>query len=104
MYPIIERKPPAAENEASFYGASGHSEHILSDFLTREQLAAELQRNARTLDRWEALGIGPPRTRVGRRVLYRRASVQRWLLAQERDARGCKNSHDISNARKGTGP
>ena len=59
------------------------SEPILSDFLTKEELAAELRRNPRTLDRWDALGLGPPRTRVGRRVLYRRASVGRWLTAQE---------------------
>ena len=58
-------------------------EPILSEFLTKEELAAELRRNPRTLDRWAVLGIGPPRTRVGRHVLYRRASVQRWLLAQE---------------------
>ena len=58
-------------------------EPILSEFLTKEQLAAELRRNPRTLDRWAMLGIGPPLTRVGRHVLYRRASVQRWLLAQE---------------------
>jgi hypothetical protein len=56
---------------------------ILSEFLTKEELAAELQRNPRTLDRWAALRIGPPRTRVGRKVLYRRASVQKWLIAQE---------------------
>ena len=60
------------------------SEPILSEFLTKEELAAELRRNPRTLDRWEALGVGPPRTRVGRQVLYRRASVQKWLCAQER--------------------
>jgi hypothetical protein len=59
-------------------------EAILSDFLTKQELAAELGREMRTLDRWDALGIGPPRTRVGRKVLYRRASVQRWLAAQER--------------------
>ena len=58
-------------------------EPILSEFLTKEELAVELRRNPRTLDRWAVLGIGPPRTRVGRHVLYRRASVQRWLLAQE---------------------
>jgi hypothetical protein len=58
-------------------------EPILSEFLTKEELAAELRRNPRTLDRWAVLGIGPPRTRVGRHVLFRRASVQRWLLAQE---------------------
>ncbi len=60
------------------------TEPILSEFLTKEELAAELRRNARTLDRWDVLGMGPPRTRVGRKVLYRRASVQKWLGAQER--------------------
>jgi helix-turn-helix protein len=63
---------------------------ILEDFLTRDELASELQRSPRTLDRWETLGIGPPRTSVGRKILYRRASVQRWLAAQE--------SHDGGNA------
>jgi hypothetical protein len=61
-------------------------EPILSEFLTKEELAVELRRNPRTLDRWAALGIGPPRTRVGRNVLYRRASVQRWLMAQEQSS------------------
>jgi hypothetical protein len=56
---------------------------ILSEFFTKEELAAELRRNPRTLDRWELLGMGPPRTHVGRKVLYRRASVQKWLAAQE---------------------
>jgi hypothetical protein len=43
----------------------------------------QLAEEPRTLDRWEALGVGPPRTLVGRQVLYRRASVERWLAAQE---------------------
>jgi DNA-binding transcriptional MerR regulator len=58
-------------------------EPILSEFLTKEELAAELGRNPRTLDRWDVLGVGPPRTRVGGQVFYRRASVERWLAAQE---------------------
>lgn len=58
---------------------------ILSEFLTKEELAAELRRNPRTLDRWDALGVGPPRTLVGREVYYRRASVARWLVAQEHE-------------------
>jgi hypothetical protein len=61
-----------------------NSEPILSEFLTKEELAAELRRNMRTLDRWEVLRTGPPRTLLGRKVLYRRASVQKWLVAQER--------------------
>jgi hypothetical protein len=61
---------------------------ILSEFLTKEELAAELRRNVRTLDRWHALRIGPPRTRIGRKVYYRRASAQRWLMAQEQSYDG----------------
>ena len=63
------------------------SDPILLDFLTKEELAAELRRNVRTLDRWDALGIGPPRTCVGRAVYFRRESVQRWLTAQEQTCR-----------------
>lgn len=63
--------------------AMSKSEPLLSEFLTKEELAAELRRNPRTLDRWDALGVGPARTHVGRQVLYRRASVERWLAAQE---------------------
>jgi hypothetical protein len=64
-----------------------NAEPILSEFLSKEELATELGRNVRTLDRWDVLGIGPPRTRVGRTVLYRRASVQEWLAAQEQTCR-----------------
>jgi hypothetical protein len=60
-----------------------NSEPILSDFFSKEELAKELKRNPRTLDRWQAIGMGPPRTHIGRKVLYRRASVQKWLAAQE---------------------
>jgi hypothetical protein len=66
--------------------AMSDSEPILSG-LTKEELAAELRRNPRTLDRWRVLGTGPPRTRVGRKVLYRRTSVQKWLAAQEQTYR-----------------
>jgi hypothetical protein len=63
------------------------SEKLLADFLPKEQAAAELHVCERTLDRWHALGMGPPRAHVGRKVLYRRASVQKWLCAQERQGR-----------------
>jgi hypothetical protein len=58
-------------------------EAILTDFLTKQELANELGRNPRTLDRWDTLGIGPPRTKIGRKILYRRSSVQKWLAVQE---------------------
>jgi excisionase family DNA binding protein len=71
--------------------AMSNSEPILSDFLTTEELAVELGVNPRTLDRWAVLGIGPPRTRIGRKVRYRRTSVQKWLAAQEQTYR-CSQS------------
>jgi phage terminase Nu1 subunit (DNA packaging protein) len=76
------------------------SEPILEDFLTKEELAAELGRNMRTLDRWEALGIGPPRTLLGRKILYRRMSVQRWLAAQENQGRSGTAASERSRARE----
>ena len=54
-----------------------NTERILAEFLTREELAAELGRSLRTLDLWEVLGTSPPRTLVGRQVLYRRSSLHR---------------------------
>jgi helix-turn-helix protein len=64
------------------------SDALLSEFLSKEELASELDRNPRTLDRWRALGIGPPRTLVGRKVMYRRASVEKWLTSQEETTSG----------------
>ena len=63
------------------------SEPILSEYQTKEELAAELGLCSRTLDRWAALREGPPQTRVGRQVLFRRSSVQKWLVSREDGAR-----------------
>ena len=56
---------------------------VLSDYLTREELATELRRNVRTIARWEVMRMGPPRTKIGSRTLYKRTSVIEWLAAQE---------------------
>ena len=56
---------------------------LLSGMYTRQQLAAELGFTCDTLCRWEARQIGPPCTRIGRRVLYRRDEVEVWILEQE---------------------
>jgi hypothetical protein len=58
-------------------------ERLMADFLTHDQAAAELQTGERTLDRWRRLGEGPPVTSAGRRILYRRSSVQGWLRRRE---------------------
>jgi hypothetical protein len=58
---------------------------LLDDYLTREQLAAELDKCIRTLDRWHAMRIGPPRVTIGRVPLYTRESVAAWIQKQEHD-------------------
>jgi hypothetical protein len=57
--------------------------HLLADWISREQLACELKLTSDTLARWEARRQGPPCTRIGRKTLYRRVSVQDWIKAQE---------------------
>jgi len=58
---------------------------ILSEWLTRSDLAGELDVTPDTLARWATSGIGPPMVKVGRRVLYRRSSVEAWLAENERN-------------------
>jgi hypothetical protein len=64
-------------------GVMSAVENLLADFLARDEAAAELKICERTLDRWRRLGEGPPITKLGRRVLYRRSSLQAWLIARE---------------------
>ncbi len=60
------------------------SEHILDDYLHPEALAAQLGVSIRTLYRWNSLGFGPPKTKIGGKVLYHAEAVRRWLKANER--------------------
>lgn len=62
---------------------------LLRDFVTEPELAKALQITRRTLIRWYQERSGPPRTRVGKRILYRRAAVIEWLRAHEQ--RPCRS-------------
>ncbi len=56
---------------------------LLSDWISREHLAEDLMLRPDTLSRWEARREGPPCMRIGRKVFYRRSSVEQWLLNRE---------------------
>jgi hypothetical protein len=56
---------------------------ILNEYLTKAELAAQLHRSIRSVDRWALSGDGPPCIRIGRRTLYRRAAVVEWLRGLE---------------------
>jgi len=73
---------PAANQNA--VGAEGQTRPgVLADFMDTDELAADLDVTPLTLVRWRLQKTGPPVTRLGRRILYRRSSVQAWLAAQE---------------------
>ena len=61
----------------------GANDGVLTDYLTPAELAAELGISGRTLERWARLRECPPRTRLGKRIVYRRAAVTEWLRARE---------------------
>ncbi len=54
---------------------------LLAGYMTSQQVARDLGVGVRTLDRWHQLRKGPPRTRLGKRVLYARQDVADWLAA-----------------------
>jgi hypothetical protein len=67
------------------------TQEIAADYIPRKTLAVELGKRMRgrpysefTLIAWERDGKGPPVTRIGRDVVYRATSVEKWLQAQEK--------------------
>ena len=56
---------------------------LLDEYLTVEELAAELKVSKRTLARWQNQADGLPVTRIGGRTLFRVDSVKAWLRAHE---------------------
>ena len=61
-------------------------DELLARFYTRKELAKKLNRTPRTLDRGATLGEGPPITRIGRQIFYRKVSAEAWLTSLEGDA------------------
>lgn len=57
--------------------------NIFHEYLTKPEAAVEIGKSEGTLDRWHRLRVGPPRTKIGRTVMYRTDSFRAWALAQE---------------------
>jgi len=54
---------------------------VLVGYLAPAELCRQLGKTRRTLDRWHAHGLGPPRTQIERLILYSVADVRNWLAA-----------------------
>ncbi len=74
----------AAGGQTILEQVSGNSAGVLRDiYFTPEELAEALGVTPRTIWRWQTMRTGPPRTKLGRKTLYRKTSVMEWLAAQE---------------------
>jgi hypothetical protein len=72
-------------------GESGEVEIAGHRYVTAERLARMLDVTVRTLARWNALRIGPPKISIGKTVLYDLAKLPDWLATRE--------THPTRNAR-----
>jgi hypothetical protein len=57
---------------------------ILTDYFTEIECGRALDLAPITLAIWRMQRKGPPVTRIGRRIYYRKASVRAWLESQEK--------------------
>jgi hypothetical protein len=81
--PARPRRAPAHKAAAETDAADSARPKVLDDYMSTEELATELDVAALTLIRWRLQKTGPPITRLGRRILYRRSTVQAWLATRE---------------------
>ena len=82
--------------------SAANSTAVLDGYLTRENLAAQLGKSMRTIDRWEMHRSGPPRVLIGKTVLYRLESVRDWLLSREQRRGEPRRRQLHKSARKGS--
>jgi len=53
----------------------------MQDYMTTSEVASLLRTSPETVRYWRHVGRGPASFKVGRRVLYARDDVQRWIVA-----------------------
>lgn len=64
-----------------------------TQLLTLTEVAARLRTPVATLRYWRHLGTGPDSFRLGRRVMYRSADLDRWIAAQHDNEAARRSSY-----------
>ena len=77
-------------------------QQLLDDYLSGDELAAQLGRSLRTIQRWDRLRIGPVPTIIGNRKVFRMADIQVWLDAQRRGSRPERTRQRLTPTRRKT--
>jgi hypothetical protein len=67
------------------HGAFSAGELIIGGtrYGTKKRVAQIFDRSERTIDRWGALRIGPPRIKIGKLILFNLDRLPEWLAQHE---------------------
>lgn len=68
----------------------------MSEFMSTGQVSQETGINAGTLRYWRSTNQGPTSFALGKRVVYRRSEVERWIAEQEAATRRGGNSPEVA--------
>jgi hypothetical protein len=80
------------EGTVDYLSDSASSPSVLEGYITETDLARQLKRSVRTLQRLAARRSGPPRIRIGRLIFYNFYNVVReWLSQQEQPRKPATN-------------
>jgi len=76
---------------------------VLDGYISEADLARQLNRSVRTLQRLAARRLGPPRIKVGRLIFYNVEHVRDWLSQQEQPRKpvGSVRPHSTRQLRRG---
>jgi hypothetical protein len=67
----------------TYLATTGQIEISGRRYVTPECLAATLGVTTRTLCRWDASRIGPPKIKIGKVILFDQAKLPEWLASRE---------------------
>lgn len=70
---------------------------VMEDYFSEEKTACDLGVTINTLRNWAARREGPARTKVARRVYYRKDSLHQWLLAREQNPEAALTALGVSS-------
>jgi hypothetical protein len=75
----------SSSQKAAQCGVTMREQMTQTDLLTARECADYRRCSLRTLDRERELGSGCPYVRIGRRILYRRSDVERFIANHVRN-------------------
>ncbi|WP_300008062.1 helix-turn-helix domain-containing protein [Pseudonocardia sp.] len=68
----------------------------MDEFMTTAEVARTLRTSPETVRYWRHVGRGPASFRVGRRVLYASADVERWIVEQRAAESGRRATDSVA--------